>query len=354
MSGYVLLSDIHFHNFSSFSTVNERGINSRLAITIKEVIRAAMEQSKAKECDKNMIIAGDLFHVRGSLEPSVLNPVLDMFRMLTEKMGFEVYILAGNHDLEGKHCSRVSSAITAIELPGIHVVNEPCYFKEIEVAMIPWFESLDELRIEIGKMRERCGIADVDLIIHAPVNGVIEGLPDRGLSSNELAEFRFFRVFSGHYHNHVDFGNNVYSIGATTHQTWSDVGSKAGFLLVDNSSVTYRASHAPKFVDINENNVEEAQLLVDGNYVRIKVDSGSMSDIESIREELMGYGALGVIVNAINSGLKVERREVSTASSGITLEESIVNFIESKDLQPDHRPELNGLCLDILNSTEEV
>ena len=50
---------------------------------------------------------------------------------------------------------------------------------------------------------------------------------------HDLAKLGFRRVFAGHYHHHCSFEDGkVWSIGATTHQTASDIGTKAGFLLV--------------------------------------------------------------------------------------------------------------------------
>lgn len=353
---YVLLSDIHFNSWSAFSTTNEKGINSRLVIIIKELIRAAKEQSakSAKDDgtgDRVMIIAGDVFHVRGKLEPSVLNPVIDTFKHITTTMGFQVYILAGNHDLENDVCTEVSSAITALRMPGVHIVNNPKYFPEIDVVMIPWRKSLSDLRADIENANQ---FKNADLVIHAPLNGVIQGMPENGLTPVELMKYDFNRVFCGHYHNHKNFDNRVFSIGATTQQTWGDVGSKAGFLLVSENLVEFRASHAPKFIDIDDDNYKDAPLICEGNYVRVKVRKTSSEDVEGARSELMDFGALNVVVTQINDSIVAERRDGSVKTTGVTIEQTIADFVVAKELAPCGEGALVNLCIDILESVEVV
>ncbi len=61
----VILSDLHMHSWSQFSSPTNSGVNSRLGIIIRELYRAAAELQKAG--GDTMILAGDLFHTRGSI-----------------------------------------------------------------------------------------------------------------------------------------------------------------------------------------------------------------------------------------------------------------------------------------------
>ena len=328
---YGVISDSHGHAWSAFSTTLETGVNSRLQIILDEIKRAAQE---VKDRGGNLLIHdGDVFHVRGSLAPSVLNPTQDTFREIIES-GVQVKILSGNHDLESKTSNRLCSAVTALESVGCTIVNELTIFEEEGIAMIPWNPSINGNKDNIGLKAQIESIDPairhkLDLHLHAPIDGVIAGLPDHGLDDAYLASLGFKRVFSGHYHNHKDFGNGVVSVGATTHQTWSDVGAKAGFLIVTDAKVEWRASWAPEFVEVDsDTDVAELPLIVDGNYVRAKINSNKSGDIEALRAFLIKSGAKGVNILPQKSMAASVSRTAAIAA-GATVEGSIGAYISA-------------------------
>lgn len=322
MNPFGVISDLHFHNWSAFSSVDKNGLNSRLIRLTQQVARAAVAVKNAG--GRHLFITGDVFHVRGSVAPSVLNPVLDVFEALCNQ--FEVHILPGNHDLEGKDASIIGSAVTSLMKVGCNVIGTEPETINSEVRMLPWYESLDELKTQ---MQDSVGKADY-LMIHAPMNGVIRGLPETGLDPAWVASLGFKGVFSGHYHNHVAFPDDVYSVGAIAHHTWSDVGSKAGFLVVDPAmhNVHWVESTCPKFVELTpEMDIDEMKRLSDGNYVKVRIASSSMEDVAEIRLLLEASGALGVTVIAEPKSSSVARSSTSV-STGLTIEQNVASFVD--------------------------
>lgn len=351
MKPYGLMADVHLHGWSAFSSVESDGANSRLAALLHEVIRCRDEVRKAG--GDTIVIAGDLFHVRGSIAPSVLNPTLDTFSSLINS-GIKIVILAGNHDLEGKEANRIGSAITSLEGVGCKVVNSFEHGLSVmeRVVMIPWTQNLTDLKARIEEARDADSRpSEVDLILHAPVDGVIAGLPDHGLTPEWLAKLGFRRVFSGHYHNHKAFDGGVYSIGALAHHTWSDVSSKAGFLLVGDD-VKWFKSHAPEFVEITaETDPSEIPLLVDGNYVRAKINSTKTQDVEELRAYLTDSGAKGVVILAQKEA-GAAPRSGSTVKAGASLEVSVADFIKTQSYA--NAEALQVLCQEILNDARSA
>jgi DNA repair exonuclease SbcCD nuclease subunit len=342
---YTLISDLHYHNWSAFSTTLPSGINSRLQIIMDETLRAAKH---AKDSGSNhLLLAGDTFHVRGKLAPSVYNPILGMFKYITEEMGVKVYAIPGNHDLESETSDSLGNGADGLHTVGVVMINQITFISDLRVVMIPYIKDMDDLKKAItDNANPGC-----DLIIHAPVDGVIPGLPDHGLTAEWLGDQGYKRVFSGHYHNHVDFGNGVYSIGATTHQTWGDTNSRAGFLAVT-GGVEYHASHAPEFFTLNEEtDPEEVPLLVDGNYVRVTMQIDKESQVEEMRQFLMDSGALGVVINRLKKTSTVGRTG-ATVKSGASLFESLGEFIKAK--KHKREGDLTKLCAEILNEAEMV
>ena len=202
MLPYLIISDPHYHAFSAFAR-ETAGINSRLLITIGSTIRAAMAL-KARG-GKKIIFTGDVFHQRGKIAPTVLNPVRDMFKKLVAA-GFEVHVIPGNHDLEKNDSVRAGNSVTALEDEGVKVYHESDMFQMM--AFFPWFHDRDKLL----RHMEGFALADVDAFIHAPVDGVLPHLPGGGLDPEVLGALGYNRVFAGHYHNYKDFGNGVYSV----------------------------------------------------------------------------------------------------------------------------------------------
>lgn len=344
MKPYGVISDTHHHLWHAFATTLPSGINSRLQMILNETMRCAEEVRKAG--GDTIYHGGDLFHVRGSIAPSVMNPTMDTYRGIIES-GIKIVINAGNHDLEGKEAARVSSAITALEGVGCRVVNAPNYGSFDDMVIIPWIPNLTKLReaIECVDPADRPGC---DLLLHAPLDGVIPGIPDHGLDPAYLAGLGFRRVFCGHYHHHKEAAPNVFSIGSLTSQTWSDIGAKAGFLIVSESEVKWFASHAPSFVEIDgSTDPAEVPLIVDGHYVRVKITSNKSSDVETARQFLLQSGAVGVNVISVPALTSAPvRAGGALIKAGGTLETSISDFIVAKAYKEPAK--LSSLCADIL------
>jgi hypothetical protein len=362
-----LLADLHLHPWSSFSTTDEDGINTRLAGLLREIYRAAKTVKEAG--GDTLVFAGDVFHVRGSVAPTVLNATKDTLYRCHSEFGTQFLIIPGNHDLEGKNSTRLGSAVTALEDSYVMVRNETHHDEGLGAVLIPWFESVTQLKEELEKWAPAVP-GSHDAIIHAPIDGVIAGLPLHGLDPEYLAGLGYRRVFAGHYHNHKQmhpgvaigdpatdprFYGEVYSIGALAHHTWSDVGTSAGFLLVYPNEVRFSASHLPQFLDLTrltEVDPSDVPLLVDKNYVRVRVEASKVKEVEAARAELLKMGAAGVLVQAEpKPPAETVRAGVATIKSGASLEVSVGEFIKSiKDI--DHAA-VAAEALAVLGSVKE-
>lgn len=299
-----------------------------------------------------LVHAGDLFHVRGSVAPSVLNPTLATYKTLVDA-GMKIIINAGNHDLEGKEANDIGSAITALKEVGCQVINKPTILAAQGLALVPYIGKVADLKKVLEDLQDKTDALNCNLIIHAGIDGVIKGLPDHGLDATYLNGLKFIRTFAGHYHHHKKLAARVWSVGATTHQTWSDIGSKAGFLVVGEKldDVRWFASHAPSFIEIDgATKPEDIPLLVDGNYVRAKIYSSKPSDIEDLRKFLTDSGALGVtVISQPKTGVT---RTASTVKAGASLEVSVTDFINGSSF--GRKKELAVLCDDLLKEAREA
>lgn len=348
---YAIISDVHLHNWSVFASTNSNGENTRLRIILDEIRTVANQLVHKQASNRRMYIAGDLFHVRGKIAPSVLNPTLELFRELSQSpYDIEFRIIPGNHDLESKDTNALNNAVQALESIGCVICNVSTVFHDDNVVMIPWYDKLDELRAEIQFMADEVEAGEHSLIIHAPLNGVIKGLPDLGLSPDELLDYGFQNVFCGHYHNHVRFVDSkgkrsVYSVGALTHQTWSDVATHCGGLLVDAGSVSSVESFAPRFVDYDLTWSEaEAEVHCEGNYIRMRLEEATEKEILELREQLKSWGALGSVIEARPKPKEAVRS--GSVQAGASLSVSVAEWIDAN--VQDAKEAVQKECDDVL------
>lgn len=358
---YALCSDLHCHNWTLFSTlVQEDGdmVNSRLKTIMDEFDRACAE-AKRNECER-IYIAGDLFHVRGNLKTSVLNYVVYRMRRAARQNDIQVVIMPGNHDLEDREVTWLGNATMSLDDSGegdvedqlIRVISHPTFIEEDMVALVPWQSTRAGLMQSIEDISETIiehydtPLCDVDLVLHTGINGVLIGMPDHGWAPSELAEFGFKRVFAGHYHNHKKFLPEyldrevpIYSIGALTHQTWSDVGTTAGFLIVDDNAVNQFESAAPLFMDFDP---KIALADYAGHYVRIRGLSLDEADIKKLKGALEKRGAAGVVVHAVAKS-KIVTRNGSSPSKSVRMEQSISDWIKASPIADESDVEREAL-----------
>lgn len=355
MKPYGIVSDCHLHEWSPFSKIDAAGLNSRLQHIIYGIAEAG--SNALAHGGDTLYITGDLFHVRGSVSPAVLNSAITLFEKLTLS-GIQVRILAGNHDLSSRDSNALSNACEALRtISGVKVISETTNFVDDKVVMVPWFDSMDRVREEIKDQIAFLAAAGDDmaewtLMLHVPVNGVIAGLPDHGFYAKELEMLGFARVFSGHYHNHKAFPGEVYSVGATTHQTWNDIGTKAGHLIVSDTGVQFVESTSPKFVEYNIAwDDDETIAQCEGNYVRVRLGAATDDEVTLIRDHLEGCGALGTLVQCIPTPKTAASARATTVTSAMTVRESTEQWIDANSAGTAG---LKELCAKIMDEVEAV
>ena len=143
---YGIIRDTHNHAWSAFSKLNEQGINNRLQITLDETYRAAETVKKAG--GDTLYHAGDMFHVRGSVAPSVLNPTIETYRRIVQDLEMRVVVIPGNHDLEGNDSNFLSNASSALRGVGVEIAAEAWFD---DVLMLPWHSSIASLKASLEK-----------------------------------------------------------------------------------------------------------------------------------------------------------------------------------------------------------
>lgn len=340
MATFGIMADLHCHNWQAFSTVNKDGINSRLADILHEVDRCC---EKVQELGGDTIfIAGDVFHTRGNVAPSVFNPLRQRLGWWGE-CGMRFFIIAGNHDLESKESVALNSAVAMLNGPNVYPIHRTQTVTSLTpwVRLVPWMsdQSLVPKEIEaalVGVPASRR--QETYAFIHAGINTVLPGMPDKGIDAATLKALGLKGVFAGHYHNHKDLGDGIFSIGAPTHHTWGDVGMKAGFMVVHDDKPLWFASHAPSFIQIGSNlDEDELPLLVDGHFVKAELGSITQVEITEARRLLTEMGAKGVLINAAIKapGIRIGSIKASLDSLDMAVSEWITSNSMSAEVESE-------------------
>ena len=341
---YGVFSDAHMHSWQAFSGLDEEGRNTRLMGIIGEFNRCCEEVRNAG--GDLVMFSGDLFHVRSSITPDVFNPVREAIHSQANEFGMVIMGLAGNHDLKSKDSDRLNSYVAMLSGSGAGFAHNSKWMRKDEKALVPWYSDANRTFEEVEKLAEIIGEdrANCDLFLHLGLDGVLANMPATGVTADKLASFGFKRVWCGHYHNAVDFGNRVYSVGALTHQTFSDVGTKAGFWIVDGEKVKWFCSNAPKFIDIADvEAAEDLPLVVDGEYVRARVKTAKPAEVNKWRNDLLAMGAKGVLIQT-TAPLAVEKREGVSVKSLAALDQSVQDYITERKMPS----EVKTICADIM------
>jgi DNA repair exonuclease SbcCD nuclease subunit len=332
---FAVLADIHAYGSTVYSGTGVDGINTRLSLILSELQRAAL--TLQAQGGNLMFIAGDIFHTRGSIDPEVLNPLRATIEEILN-MGIDIHAIPGNHDLKSKDSRALSSQIENLAQISIAGGMFKCYNEvtsfQVEgewFGFVPWRASNKDLLEDLGDLSAHPNHAEMHVFIHAGIDGVLSGMPAHGLTDGDLAAFGFKRVYAGHYHNHVIFsGDKVVSIGATTHHNWGDVGTRAGFLMVqtDTDTVSFHDTRAPKFADLSGLDELEMELECRGNYVRFRGPTMTQAEINELRDQFRKWGALGVSIEVPKA--TVATRATTATTKGVTLDQSVANFVDAK------------------------
>lgn len=256
---YLIISDIHLHNWSTFANIDANGINDRLQVILDAIKEAAYELRSVGGSD--VVITGDLFHTRGSVKPSVLNPAVDLFKLLAGE-GFTFHFIAGNHDLEGKESDRLGNAASSLGLIDGFNIYDTITLVDDKFLFIPWIEKAENVYLAAKNITSKK--RNLTIFCHVGLSGVVPSIIGNVLNPDDILKLEIDKLFAGHFHNHVNFHDKIFSVGALTHQTWRDVNSVAGYLIVYEDKVVQKETKAPKFM------LYDDTATIKNNYVKIK------------------------------------------------------------------------------------
>jgi len=219
MSKVAALADIHL------------GIGNRQ----KDIIWAL--NTVKKYCHKhdieNIIILGDLFHDRQSLDIDILCAAYDFFKS-TRDLGQTWAAFPGNHDMFLKHSWDISSikplgeVLTIIDTVKIIMIDDTRFW------VLPFVYSEQSYLKILKKIEEQHQPGDI-LLTHTGVCTAKLNVCFLLQQWNiiDLANSKFQRIYAGHFHLKQQVGNNLWYPGSIIPFKFDEGDSPHGFYIYD-------------------------------------------------------------------------------------------------------------------------
>ena len=239
-----------------------------------------------RENINNIIIAGDLFHERKSLN---VDTICKVTKMINDLSPINVIILLGNHDTYYKNILWPYSPYIFNTMPHVKIIDKPTIIDNI--TFLPWSTGhydMQEYNTPI-------------IIGHFEIDGFPATCTDLFRGGQFSKDFEKFElVISGHFHVPSRKDNILYC-GSPYHITMGDRGSKCGYYILENTDIKFiENKYYAKYVRItSEDNATKEQI--EGNIVEISYvkDYGTLGNIRRM-EKIQSMNPLRLSSNFTN------------------------------------------------------
>jgi len=346
----LLFSDHHAFNWKLYSTLLPNGMPSRLWDGI-EVLNQIAAIAKREKVDL-ILFAGDLFHVRGTIQVQTWNAVYDAIakmRLAAQQVG----LLVGNHDQttrsgEVHSIYSLGSVATVMDKPKWYtfLVESTKIEKKphaLHVLAVPYVKERGAAAQAISSLVDACpsSLEATALLGHLGVSGAKVGgnfvLVDREVPQlSDLQADKVDQVFLGHYHEPQQLARNVRYLGATHHHNWGDVGSERGCWLWDTAEgQTYSE---PQLMPLR---YPQFKLLQVGSKITPEQAKGHFIKVRSptvpSQADMESYARLGASCGARSVEFTWEEAAASTPSQvafqpGMDLEAMIDAYVDEVEV----------------------
>lgn len=273
MGKLYILGDLHFGARKS-SKVFIKYLEDCLYNTIDKLTK-----------EDKVIILGDIFENRNSVDFEILNSAIAIFKLMSEKCQ-SIDVIVGNHDLYYKYTKQENTNCKFLDIfDNVDVIydSKVIDWEGLKIYGCSWIDDVtrkNKVIKECKKVKPNivCGHFDCSNL-HGTIHDESTYVSDKDFTKNTL-------VFSGHYHQNKLHGN-IQFVGSFIATTFSDVGSKKGYYVLSNEDkidIKFVENNCPKFeylkidnpvdfvekmsnVDTKTKNLLRKQIK--GNYIRI-------------------------------------------------------------------------------------
>lgn len=300
-----------------------------------------------------VLVLGDLFHDRFSLDIEVLSVAHKFFKKCRE-LGQQWIVFPGNHDMYLKYSWDINSLecldglITLIDSVKLLRINGYRYW------VVPFIFHENAYLKVINHISEYCEEGD-QLLTHIGINSAVLNVCFQleHWKMINLESTPFSKIWTGHFHVHQDVGKVTYPGGPIPFK-FDEGNVDHGFIVYEHGSETYEFvnlfeyGHEPRppmFLTVAEQDINNlTQDEVSNNNIRIAfTDNCTESEKDSALKLLSDRGARSVRPIMPKPNLELKKANEFNINSGYDL------FANWLDLESDNIGNLNRNLLLSLN-----
>jgi DNA repair exonuclease SbcCD nuclease subunit len=312
----------------------------------------AIREYAQKEDIEHIIIAGDFFHDRSSLDIDVLNAAYDEVRKAMT-MGQRWIVFPGNHDMFLK---------TSWQINSIHCLSEVMTVLEKETEMeiggklfhfLPFIHYESQYLEHFKAVNDLASEGDI-LVTHIGVKNAVMNscFLLKYWKDIDLEDSKFSKIFTGHFHCHQQVGDKIWYPGSPLAFKFDEGMVPHGFIVYDTETdkvefVTMADAspdgyRPPDFLTIPEENLLENAKHVTGNHIRILWSNPvTANELAKVKEILKAKGALSVKWGLVEKEIK-EVKETQGSLDIASVNKLFETWVKEDDPKLDQ-----GLLLEI-------
>jgi DNA repair exonuclease SbcCD nuclease subunit len=287
----ILTSDIHF------------GVPNKLehSLWASKVIR----EYASKNDIGVVIVLGDLFHDRTSLNIQVLTTAYDFFDDTEKNYNQEWAVFPGNHDMYLKNSWEVNSVRPLSRVVTIIEDVKALQYGGVKFWILP-FVHYESAYMEVVKAIESKATDKDVLLTHIGVAGASlnECFLLKHWSVVDFSQTKFHRIYSGHFHCHQKVGDKTWYTGSPIPFRFDEGLVDHGFIEFDTETMDHKfiktfdvgklllpnQEHAPDYITCVDSDVEK--INVRDNHIRVCLSRDYTSnELTELRNKILSNGA---------------------------------------------------------------
>lgn len=279
-----LIADLHIGVKKSDKTFQE----SQLRFFKEQFVPELIDEGV-----KTIIVCGDVFDTRQTINVSTENVVLDLFKNTFKD--FDVHVIVGNHDIYHTTTTEVNSLKALNLLPNVTVYENPTevMLGNEKVLMLPWitkYEDFDKIVLD----SYRYCFAHLDVV---GFDMGCKNMSTDGISVQSVIK-KIQYTFTGHYHTRshrvMPKGQEITYIGSPYQITRADRGEDRGYILLELDDGMFEWKNNTKsmlftkyvYPVINKSKIK-------GNQVDIEIPFNMQNETKKIYDLVAELNALG-------------------------------------------------------------
>lgn len=286
---------------------------------------------------KDVIFCGDFFHSRSEITVDTLYKASELLNLFD---GFNVTMIAGNHDSFYKHNSSINSIKILDNRKNIKVVDKPTQITlhGRELFLAPWGTPAGEI--------PTCDVVFGHFEIESFKMNTYK-ICEEGFKSSDLLKAAPL-VISGHFHlreeRKYDNGTILY-VGSPFELDFGDAQSTKGYYILDLKDSSYEFhpnTLSPKHQKITLSNLvrmtdfsDRAPQLIANNIIKLVLDKKIDSkDLEKLSTKFNSFSPLSLEIDqSFNFTLFSTTNQDEVDLSGIDIPKAISDFVDMLDIQ---------------------